>query len=70
MLRGKANKKVYIIHHSTQISAIPDLQEQVIYKPDPQYQKVITLLKRGYEANLPEKSSGGTVKPTTVWNGF
>lgn len=68
---GKQIKKVYIIHHSHTDIGYTDLQEQVIYNQIHNIKKVITLLKRGYEANLPEKkSSGGTVKPTTVWNSF
>ena len=46
---------MYIIHHSHTDIGYTDLQEQVIYKQIHNIKKVITLLKRGYEANLPEK---------------
>ncbi len=52
---GKQIKKVYIIHHSHTDIGYTDLQEQVIYNQIHNIKKVITLLKRGYEANLPEK---------------
>ena len=46
---------MYIIHHSHTDIGYTDLQEQVIYNQIHNIKKVITLLKRGYEANLPEK---------------
>lgn len=52
---GKQIKKVYIIHHSHTDIGYTDLQEQVIYNQIHNIKKVITLLKRGYEASLPEK---------------
>ena len=55
MLMGKQIKKVYIIHHFHTDNGYNDLQEQGIYNQIHNIKKVITLLKRGYEANLPEK---------------
>lgn len=48
-------KKVYLVHHSHTDIGYTDLQEQVIYNQVHNIKRVIALLKKGREENLPEK---------------
>lgn len=50
---GKQIKNVYIVHHSHTDVGYTDLQEQVIYNQVQNIKTVVSLIKRGREAQLP-----------------
>ena len=48
-------KKVYIVHHSHTDVGYTDLQEQIIYNQVNNIRNVISIIKKGYEQDGPEK---------------
>lgn len=52
---GKHIKNVYLVHHSHTDVGYTDLQERIVYNQVNNIRTVISLVKRGYEEDRPEK---------------